>query len=180
MESHLLMDGLNDPVARWFLIAAAVVTILWAIVRPITRKKDPLAKTPGYASLAQQRTVERQMQNVLVDLSEMARQITAQLDTRAGKLELLIKEADEKIARLNELARTAGARSTPEVAQLTSTTPAEFIKFGEAASEERESRPDPRHAEVYTLADSGRSTREIAQALNRPNGEVELILALRR
>ena len=38
---------------------------------------------------------------------------------------------------------------------------------------------DPRHAEVYALADEGRSPAEIAARLDRPNGEIELILALR-
>jgi DNA-binding NarL/FixJ family response regulator len=39
---------------------------------------------------------------------------------------------------------------------------------------------DPRHALVYALADQGRSCKDIAQELNRPSGEIELILALRR
>ena len=38
---------------------------------------------------------------------------------------------------------------------------------------------DPRHQEIYTLADQGRNSREIAQQLNRPTGEIDLILALR-
>ena len=42
-----------------------------------------------------------------------------------------------------------------------------------------ETPPDPRHGEIYALADQGRSSKEIARQLNRPNGEVELILALR-
>ena len=40
------------------------------------------------------------MNNLLVELSEMARQVTAQLDTRTLKLETLLKEADEKIQLL--------------------------------------------------------------------------------
>ena len=40
------------------------------------------------------------MESLLVELSEMARQISAQLDTRSQKLEILIREADEKIAAL--------------------------------------------------------------------------------
>jgi hypothetical protein len=32
---------------------------------------------------------------------------------------------------------------------------------------------------VYALADEGRPPREIAARLNRPSGEIELILALR-
>ncbi len=47
------------------------------------------------------------------------------------------------------------------------------------ASKRAEPRIDPRHAEVYMLADQGRSSRQIAQQLQRPEGEVELILALR-
>jgi hypothetical protein len=39
---------------------------------------------------------------------------------------------------------------------------------------------DPRHAEIYALADQGRSPRDIATHLGRPSGEIELILALRQ
>ena len=38
---------------------------------------------------------------------------------------------------------------------------------------------DPRHAQVYDLADEGLSAPEIARQLGRPSGEIELILALR-
>jgi DNA-binding NarL/FixJ family response regulator len=38
---------------------------------------------------------------------------------------------------------------------------------------------DPRHAEVYALADQGQSAYDIANQLGRPRGEIELILALR-
>jgi hypothetical protein len=38
---------------------------------------------------------------------------------------------------------------------------------------------DPRHAEVYRLADQGQTPQQIAQRLGRPSGEIELILALR-
>jgi DNA-binding NarL/FixJ family response regulator len=38
---------------------------------------------------------------------------------------------------------------------------------------------DPRHAEVYDLADEGQSAQEIARQTGRPRGEIELILALR-
>jgi hypothetical protein len=107
------------------------------------------------------------MSNLPVELSEMARQITAQLDTRAGKLELLIKEADEKIAALRE--------ATPPTTALPYAMPVEKPP----ADSEPAARVDPAHAEVYTLADQGRSAREIAAQLSRPDGEIELILALR-
>lgn len=153
----MLLD--MDPFTKWAVIALAMLTIVYAVIRPWFRRKDPLDRPPAFSSLAQQRSVERQMQNVLVDLSEMARQITAQLDTRAAKLEALIREADEKIAAMKSPPSAPPPRAEPAAPELPG---------------------DPRHAQVYALADQGRSSNEIAQQLHRPSGEIELILALRR
>ncbi|HEY1923201.1 MAG TPA: hypothetical protein VGG44_10675 [Tepidisphaeraceae bacterium] len=159
MPPPILLD--TDPVAKWAVIGLAIFTMMYVVIRPWFRKKDPLDKPPAFASLAQQRSVERQMQNVLVELSEMARQISAQLDTRAGKLEALIREADEKIAAMKS------AQASSSIAPQTD-------------APDSQPPPDPRHAQVYALADQGRNSMEIAQQLNRPSGEIELILALRR
>jgi len=162
-----------DQSTKWFFIVMAIITMVYAAMRPLLRKKDPLAKPPAYASLAQQRSVDRQMQNVLVELSEMSRQITAQLDTRAAKLEALIREADQKIAEMKS--QSAAPPPEPPGAQQ---LPAAASSF----QAESNSQPmiDPRHSLVYALADQGRSFKDIAQELNRPSGEIELILALRR
>ena len=162
MPLPILID--IDPATKWAAIGLTIVTVMYAVIRPWFRKKDPLNKAPAYASLAQQRSVERQMQNVLVDLSAMSRQITAQLDTRAAKLEALIREADEKIALMKSVQSSA--------------LPPSGLAFQVDSPEPPPS--DPRHAQVYALADQGRSSMEIAQQLNRPSGEIELILALRR
>jgi len=42
------------------------------------------------------------------------------------------------------------------------------------------SNEDARYAEIYALSDRGEAPQEIARKLDRPRGEVELILALRR
>ncbi len=123
------------------------------------------ARAPG--SLAGQRAVERDMSNLLVELSAMARQITAQIDTRSAKLELLIKEADEKIAQLREM--TQGTRVSP-YAMAAPIAP---------RSKAPEVPVEAAHSEIYSLADEGRSPREIAAQLGRQDGEIELILALR-
>src|SRR5277367_4632836 len=93
---------LNTPPSEttWILVGIAGATILYAVFRPSMKKKDPLARSASVTSMSQQRNVERQMQNLLVELSEMARQLTAQLDTRSQKLESLLQEADEKIEQL--------------------------------------------------------------------------------
>lgn len=161
---HGLVGQLSslDPTTRWVVIALAVLTMVYALMRPKFRRRDPLEKPPP-SSLAQQRAVEREMSNLLVELSEMTRQLNAQLDTRATKLELLIRDADARIAELRSLATAAGSVSAASALAVAS-APIEI---------------DPRHAEVYLLADQGRSPPEIANQLGRPNGEVELILALR-
>jgi hypothetical protein len=142
----------------WAFVVVAMLTILYAVfVRPkMKEKKDPLSRPLG---LSRQRDVEKQMETLLVELSEMARQITGQIDTRSAKLEALIAEADEKIAALRASPGPAG--------------PAAVGRDVPSAAEDR------RHAAIYELADAGLSAGQIAQRLSRPNGEVELILALR-
>ncbi len=165
----LLID-INTPayVQQWAALLFAVLIIAYLLFRSKGKKKDPLDKAP-FSSLAEQRGVERQMQNLLVDLNEMARQMNAQIDTRAAKLEQLIKEADERIAKLKQ-------QPTPMSFQPTeyASTPAPPPPEPEPATP-----IDPRHAEIYSLADMGQDAKEIAARLNRPSGEIELILALR-
>jgi hypothetical protein len=151
----------------WPVYALAALTVAYVVFRPMMRKKrpDPLERMPQ-VGLSQQRAVEREMSNLLVELSQMARQITAQLDTRAAKLELLIDEADK---RIGELKRLGQRLDSPDVA--------EDEKVVEPAPVREP--VDPRHQAVYALADAGRSAQAIADELGRPRGEVELILALR-
>jgi hypothetical protein len=149
---------------QWAIYAMMAVCILYIVVRPMMRKKkDPMEKPLNF-SLSEQRAVERQMSDLLVELSEMARKVSAQLDTRSRKLEVLIHDADEKIAELNRL--TGAPRRAPD-ADAPSPTPGEPLL-------------DARYSAIYDLADQGRSPQQIAQELDRPRGEVELILALRR
>ena len=169
MGFFFLIDS-PDSSGKWLAICVGTLFMIYVVMRPLMKKKDPLAQqTPMRTSLAQQRAVERQMQNVLVDMSEMARQITAQLDTRAAKLELLIKDADAKIAAMGAAPPAVKGRMLK-------------VPAVETANEMQlpENPPDPRHADIYTLADQGRSPAEIARQLNRPSGEIELILALRQ
>ena len=166
-----------DAATTWIAIAAGILTVVYVtFVRPLRRKKqaDPLARTPNDSGLARQRAVERDMSNLLVELSEMARQMTAQLDTRAAKLELLIKEADERIGALRSgsaLQPDSAGRAALEGVIVEAKAP-----LGPSMPEQR---IDPRHAQVYNLADEGLSPPEIARQLDRPSGEIELILALR-
>src|SRR4051812_47980080 len=120
---HILLDILPDDKKPWAALAIGVAATAFVMFKPKRRFgtsagarggcRDPLEKPSSLGSLSQQRSVERQMQNLLVELSEMSRQISGQLDTRATKLELLIKEADEKLEQL----RYASATASPPGAQ---------------------------------------------------------------
>ena len=147
---------------QWVVYAIGALTIVFVVFRPSLRKKDPLNSSNPKLSMSQQRSVEREMSNLLVELSDMARQISGQLDTRAAKLEALMQEADKKIA---ELKRLETVHHEPEIKPLES-KPVPL-------------RDDARYSAIYDLADAGHSAQEIAQQLDRPRGEVELILALR-
>lgn len=162
MDGYLLDISHLDSFQKWSIVCAAGLTILYAVMRPLKKKKDPLAKPPSL-SLAGQREIERQMTELLVELEQMSRQMTAQLDTRAAKLQALIREADEKLAALR--AANAG------------TTPTTIVQTGVAHT--FSDTPEPRHSEVYALAEKGHTARQIARELDRPHGEIELILALR-
>lgn len=167
------MDFLAQEVPstqEWLIYGMMAMGLAYILYRSTLRKrKDPLEK-PLSIGLSQQRAVEREMGTLLVEMSQMARQITAQLDTRSARLQALLEEADRKIEQLKQLSREAGtadARSPVEQTQTVRETPRPLRM------------EDPRHAEIYALADTGRSVPEIAEQLSRPRGEVELILALR-
>lgn len=168
--SHLLLAQSQMSPAQWGILGFGAAMLIYMLVRPKLKRKgkDPLEDRPFHLSLTQQRSAEREMSHLLVELSEMARQVTAQLDTRAAKLELLIKEADEKLIRLQRHAGDTAARATDASPLPTDPHPTTAAGISDA-----------RHTEVYLLCDEGRSAAEIAQQLNRPSGEIELILALR-
>src|SRR4051794_5358171 len=182
MDGLLLQQAPNFP-GQWAVIALGIVTVLYvAVIRPMRKgkRKDPLVRTPGQFSLAQQRAVEREMSNLLVEYEEMLRRMTAQLETRAARLELLINQADERLARL----QAAIATSPPQNGPGRSAPPAEAAA-GTALPEPGASKtsvepeyPAPKlvesspHGPVYELADQGRTPRQIAQQLDRPYGEI--------
>ncbi len=99
---------------------------------------------------------------VMSRLLDLSQRLAAQLDNKAERLEQLLEEADERIARLEQ----HGAAGGPVAAR----------KSGPAAPV---ATADPLTSSVYRLADEGRNCVEIARQLNEQVGKVELILALR-
>ena len=115
-----------------------------------------------------QRGLHRSMQELLVELEEMSREINSQVDTRLRALNILVQEADEKIKELRRLQGLAPDEGPP-VRHL---PPPKAEPHPEETSE--------RYARVYALAEKGHTVVEIAGEMGLMTGEVELILALRR
>jgi hypothetical protein len=171
----------KDDSTQWVVLCVGVLATLYLVMRGRSKgKKDPLSRKPVPFGVSQQRQIERDIGNLMVEMLQTAQQMTAQLDTRATRLEVLLKEADEKLALMKRATATIASPSTPP------TSPADMSAIAPTLAaltpqelEKPEIPPDPRHRDIYSLADQGRSPVEIARHLNRPNGEVELILALR-
>ena len=177
---HLLALRQPQDPSTWIAVLLGGMVLLYlSILRPMMRKrKDPLERPAAGTGLAQQRAMERDMQNVLVEYEKMIRNMTAGLDTRAAKLETLIREADEKLAALRAANASAGHGAS-------SATPAAPAAFGPlfspagAAESASQTSSDPRVAEVYALADQGLSIRDVARRVGIPHGEIELMLNVR-
>jgi hypothetical protein len=131
------------------------------------------------------REVATELQAILADLEETSRRLTAQLDNRYTRLEQLLAEADEKIHKLEQLTQPPGTQAvaSPATAPVPQGVLTDAQRTLARLRTERGAPPaerDPAYLPIYTLADRGKSSREIAQELGRQPGEIELILALRR
>lgn len=156
-----------DGPGAWVLLVLGAAMVIYIAVRPMLKRRDPLVDAPFRLTLKQQKALEHDMQSLLVELSQMVRDATAQLETRSAKLELLIQEADRKIDEL----RQAGATPADRPAATASPEPEPEPAMADTSAE--------RWAAIYRLADDGKGASEIAREMSMPRGEVELILSLR-
>lgn len=124
------------------------------------------------------RQVAAEIQALLADLEETSRRLTAQLDNRYTRLEQLLAEADEKIKQLEQLTN-APPTTLPDSQPMLTDAQRTLSRLRQERGAPP-AREDPAYQPIYTLADRGKSSREIAQELGRQPGEIELILALRQ
>ena len=108
-------------------------------------------------SLKEHLNVRADLEKLIIDLQDLSRQINAHIDTRFCKLEVLMREADAKIRKLEALNAGKASNSRSGVEEI-----------------------DPEKSLVYKLADAGKTSVEIAREMNKNTGEIELILSLRR
>ena len=105
--------------------------------------------------------------SVQAEMTDHARTLAARLDAKVQRLEILIEQADQRIAALRSVV-DQDRSETDEIEQT----------LREIECEPQDL--DPLTQSVYELADAGRNPLQIAQALDEQIGKVQLILALRR
>jgi hypothetical protein len=176
MNDLLLAD--SSKLIGYAVLAAVIVVTTLSMMRS-TRKSRSGSSPTRYAQeqlakLKNQKAIKGDMEELLVQLQELSRQINAQIDTKFAKLEASIRSADERIDALGRLRRALDGKPTIDavVGDVAVASPAQ----SDSASPPPSAEP---HSLIYQEADRGRSLVDIARETGRTTGEIELILALR-
>lgn len=164
----------------YLLLVVVAVTLMIIVTRRRIIRSQNSANPPArelYAQLKNEDGAKRELEALMMELDELARQLMGRLDSRFAKLEATIKDADERIDRLNRMIRAQSGHTTLDVT-IDEAGTAGIASIGKSETPARE--PDDPHANIYRLADQGASPVEIATQVGRSTGEIELILSLRR
>lgn len=157
------------------VVGVAGVAVVLISTRRRIRNSQHIVRTPAkqrYAELEQQARAGRSLEQVMLELDQLSRQVHGRIDTQLAKLEAIIRNADQRIDKLSRLVRAADGEPTLDITADSEDPRAAPL----AASKVEDSRDEP----VFRLADSGMSPIEIARQTGKTTGEIELILALRK
>jgi len=165
--------GIDAP---QIVMIAAAIAILTLVMITTQRRMRAAQRVPQPSVMEQHRETAQRikardgLEQVMLELDQLCRQLHGRLDTKIARLEAVIRDADRKIETLSRLVRAAGGQPALEITldrvdphALAGVTPPE----------------DDKHAPIYELADQGFTSIDIAQQVGMPTGEVELILSLR-
>lgn len=155
--------------------------------------------------LRQEQGVRRDLDSLMVEIEEMAKRLSHQLDAKAVRLEQLIEDADHRLTRLRHVAERlenappdasrSAAESGPQADAASPSQDSEETSEADASSDllsastptassasdaPSPAANDPLTRSVYALADEGYDAQTIASRLQEHAGKVELILALRQ
>lgn len=162
---------------------AAAVMILLRNLRRANRKSREMDR-PARDRLDELRdhaATSTSLHATMAQTQDAVQRMVGQLEAKAVRVESLLDLAEQRLAdyqaRLAELESRAALldrASNPDQARTApgSSTPHYPSPAMPAA--------DPLHRRVHELADQGLSPVEIARRIDRPTGQIELILALRR
>jgi len=145
-----------DPIRNLAPWAAVLVGLIIAVIM-LRRQIRPAQTRQPVANdkvLDQRAKLQRAMEQLQINIMEFGRDVESRLDTKIAVLTQLIRDADERIKRLEGLSKSGRSHGPNDL--------------------------PPLHKEVYRLADEGLDKLEIARRTSTTPGEVELILGLRK
>ncbi len=136
----------------------------------------------------QLRGMRGDLEELMVEIEQLAKRLSTQLDAKTIELDMAVHRADERLKELRRLsdggaslgnaASTAGsggkAGASGGASAATATTAPPQAEVPEQGP------VDPLARSVHQLADKGLTATAIAQQLNEHIGKIELILALRQ
>ncbi|NBC10330.1 MAG: hypothetical protein GVY24_01160 [Planctomycetes bacterium] len=174
----------------WALAAIGVTLVTLSMVMGIRKKRRKMSgRVTARENLERYKAkaeVRDDLERVMVEVEEMARRVSAQLDAKTVAIEKLLRDAEAKVEQLNatleRFERAAAATTIGEgkddgaddpPATDDPVAPATPAPPGAASPQDELSR------RVYALADEGHAAPAIAKQLDEHIGKVELILALR-
>jgi hypothetical protein len=179
-EAKVLTFATNSATVSQFwpqmLVLAGILAIAFLMMIAVRKKfaRRQAESVSPRERMERIRTAHTDRNDAMVvqaDLTDHARTMAARLDAKAQRLEILIEQADQRIAELRSLAAGEDVSETEQIEQT--------LREIDAGSPQME-QLDPLTQSVYELADAGRNPVQIAKELDEQIGKVELILALRQ
>jgi len=189
-----------SPQVLWVF---AIVVLAYFMLRVTMRKVAQRRKSqqrPLQERLAQMRKpdgVYDQMNELMAALADLSRQINGQIDTRLAKLDIMLRQADQVISKLEnstdsslDTARANNPASVKETADVPFSNASDSLKeiadkiqAADPATDKSSSSDispvlTPEAEQIIAMAGKDMSTLAISQELKRPIGEIELILSL--
>ncbi|MDR1535634.1 MAG: hypothetical protein LBU64_11175 [Planctomycetota bacterium] len=153
--------------------------ILAAIVLLGAYSRWRRARTPPPATLADLRKMDQTPERfrsladqAIVDLLETSRTLNAQVDTKIRVLNRLLKDSEERAARLERLLAAAESLNPSPDAANSPPAPADSPRPAAAAPDRPAAALTELQRRILRLRDQGKTPREIAKATNLSTTEV--------
>jgi len=157
------------------LLGGVLLVTTALMIRLRNRRREQLPNLSAAEQIErnrQARGMRGDLEQVMVEVEQLARRFGAQLDAKSIQLNKLIEQADERIARLEALEQTKGQMPSSQMVMPPAQAP-------QPPGVLRDNSEDELTQSIYRLADAGNDAVEIARTLREHVGKIELILALR-
>ena len=178
-----------SPLAQNCILSLGLILIISSIFISM-RKRRRNASTRVTARehverLKQKHAIKNDLESTMVEIEELGKRLSSQLDSKTIALEKAIEDAELRIIQLNQLINSAQHTTPPSPSQPPIPNPPQQPQSTQPPSptpqpllsttDIRQSDPDL----ICRLADQGLSAQQISQKTGELLGKIELILALR-